>query len=34
MGAILIIVGILLFTNQLILLANFPLVNQLVKLEG
>src|ERR687886_2373660 len=32
MGAILIIVGILLFTNQLILLANFPLVNQLVKL--
>ncbi len=34
MGAILIIVGILLFTNQLILLANFPLVNQLVKFEG
>jgi cytochrome c-type biogenesis protein len=34
MGGILIIVGILLFTNQLILLANFPLVNQLIKLEG
>jgi cytochrome c-type biogenesis protein len=34
MGGILIIVGILLFTNQLILLANFPLVNQLINLEG
>jgi cytochrome c-type biogenesis protein len=34
MGGILIIVGILLFTNQLILLANFPLVNQVVSLEG
>jgi cytochrome c-type biogenesis protein len=34
MGGILIIVGILLFTNQLILLANFPLVNQLANLEG
>jgi len=33
MGGILIIVGILLFTNQLILLANFPLVNQVVNLE-
>jgi len=32
MGGILIIVGILLFTNQLILLANFPFVNQLVNL--
>jgi cytochrome c-type biogenesis protein len=32
MGGILIIVGILLFTNQLILLANFPLVNQVVNL--
>ncbi len=34
MGGILIIVGILLFTNQLILLANFPLVNQVVNLGG
>src|ERR671930_481905 len=34
MGGILIIVGILLFTNQLILLANFPLVNQLANLGG
>jgi len=33
MGGILIIVGILLFTNQLILLANFPLVNQVINLE-
>jgi cytochrome c-type biogenesis protein len=33
MGGILVIVGILLFTNQLILLANFPLVNQVVNLE-
>jgi cytochrome c-type biogenesis protein len=32
MGGILIIVGILLFTNQLILLANFPLVNQVINL--
>ena len=34
MGGILVIVGILLFTNQLILLANFPLVNQVVNLGG
>jgi cytochrome c-type biogenesis protein len=33
MGGILVIVGVLLFTNQLILLANFPLVNQVVNLE-
>ncbi|MFL6355126.1 MAG: cytochrome c biogenesis CcdA family protein [Nitrososphaeraceae archaeon] len=33
MGGILIVIGILLFTNQLILLANFPLVNQVVNLE-
>ena len=33
MGGILIVVGILLFTNQLILLSNFPLVNQLINLE-
>ena len=34
MGGILVIVGILLFTNQLILLANFPLVNQVIDLGG
>jgi cytochrome c-type biogenesis protein len=34
MGGILVIVGILLFTNQLILLANFPLVNQVINLAG
>jgi cytochrome c-type biogenesis protein len=34
MGGILAIVGILLFTNQLILLANFPLVNQVINLGG
>src|SRR5919199_3630769 len=34
MGGILIVVGILLFTNQLILLANFPLVNQIINLGG
>jgi cytochrome c-type biogenesis protein len=33
MGGILIVIGILLFTNQLILLANFPLVNQVINLE-
>ncbi|HZA08395.1 MAG TPA: cytochrome c biogenesis protein CcdA [Nitrososphaeraceae archaeon] len=32
MGGILIVVGILLFTNQLVLLSNFPLVNQLINL--
>jgi cytochrome c-type biogenesis protein len=32
MGGILIIVGILLFTNQLVLLANFPLINQVINL--
>ncbi len=34
MGSILIIVGILLFTNQLTLLSNIPLADQLIKLEG
>jgi cytochrome c-type biogenesis protein len=34
MGGILILIGILLFTNQLILLANFPLANQLINLES
>ncbi len=32
MGGMLVIVGILLFTNQLVLLANFPLVNQVINL--
>jgi hypothetical protein len=30
----LIIVGILVFTNQLVLLGNFPLANQIANLEG
>jgi cytochrome c-type biogenesis protein len=34
MGGILVVVGILLFTNQLILLANFPFVNQVINLGG
>ncbi len=34
MGALLIIVGILVFTNQLVLLGNFPLANQIANLEG
>jgi cytochrome c-type biogenesis protein len=34
MGAMLIIVGVLVFTNQLILLGNFPLANQIANLEG
>lgn len=34
MGAILIVVGILVFTNQLVLLGNFPLANQIANLEG
>jgi cytochrome c-type biogenesis protein len=34
MGGILIVVGILLFTNRLILLSNFPLVNHLINLAG
>lgn len=34
MGGILILVGVLLFTNQLILLANFPLANQIINLES
>jgi cytochrome c-type biogenesis protein len=34
MGAMLVIVGILVFTNQLALLANFPLANQISNLEG
>jgi len=34
MGAMLIIVGILVFTNQLVLLGNFPLANPIITLEG
>jgi cytochrome c-type biogenesis protein len=34
MGAMLIIVGILVFTNTLVLLGNFPLANQIANLEG
>lgn len=34
MGGILVVVGILLFTNHLILLANFPLANQIINLES
>ena len=34
MGAMLIVVGILVFTNQLVLLGNFPLANQIANLEG
>lgn len=34
MGGILVIVGILLFTNQLILLANFPLANQIINIQS
>ena len=34
MGSMLIIVGILVFTNQLVLLGNFPLANQIANLEG
>ena len=34
MGGILVVVGVLLFTNQLILLANFPLANQIINLES
>ncbi len=33
MGAILIVLGILVFTNQLALLANFPLADQIINLE-
>jgi cytochrome c-type biogenesis protein len=33
MGAVLIILGILVFTNQLALLGNFPLANQIINLE-
>ena len=33
MGAMLIILGILVFTNQLALLGNFPLANQIINLE-
>ena len=33
MGGILVVVGVLLFTNHLILLANFPLANQIINLE-
>ncbi len=33
MGAMLIILGILVFTNQLSLLGNFPLANQIINLE-
>jgi cytochrome c-type biogenesis protein len=34
MGAMLIVVGILVFTNQLVLLGSFPLANQIANLEG
>ena len=34
MGALLIILGILVFTNQLSLLGNFPLTNELINIEG
>jgi cytochrome c-type biogenesis protein len=34
MGGILIVVGILLLTGQLILLANFPLANQIINLNN
>lgn len=34
MGAVLIILGILVFTNQLALLGNFPLANQVINLES
>lgn len=33
MGAVLIILGVLVFTNQLALLANFPLADQIINLE-
>jgi cytochrome c-type biogenesis protein len=33
MGAVLIILGILVFTNQLALLGNFPLANQVISFE-
>ncbi len=34
MGTVLIVIGILVFTNQLVLLGNFPLANQIANLEG
>jgi len=34
MGAILIVVGILVFTDQYVLLGNFQLANQIAKMEG
>ena len=34
MGGILVVVGILFFTNQLILLANFPLANQIINIQS
>jgi cytochrome c-type biogenesis protein len=34
MGAMLILVGVLVFTNQLVLLGSFPLANQIANLEG
>jgi cytochrome c-type biogenesis protein len=34
MGGILIVVGVLLFTNQLILLVNFPLANQIIHIQS
>jgi hypothetical protein len=33
MGAFLIILGILIFTNQLNILGNFPLANEIINLE-
>ena len=34
MGAVLIILGILVFTNQLSVIGNFPLADQIINLEG
>jgi cytochrome c-type biogenesis protein len=34
MGGILVVVGVLLFTNQLIMLANFPLANQIINIQS
>lgn len=34
MGTVLIVIGFLVFTNQLVLLGNFPLANQIANLEG
>jgi hypothetical protein len=34
MGAILIILGILVLTNQLSVIGNFPLANEIINLQG